>query len=76
MNGLKTKRTEKTEGRVAPLAIVENFNVLKDSQPRFGAGEETAVNARGLEGGEEAFHHGIVKRVACARELGGRDRQA
>lgn len=55
---------------MATLAIVENFNVLKDSQPCFGASLETAVNALGLEGGEEAFHHGIIKHVACATHAG------
>jgi hypothetical protein len=43
-----------------PLAIVPDFDELKDSRARLSAGSELVSDTFGLEGGKEALDHRII----------------
>jgi hypothetical protein len=53
------------QGRVAPGAIVEAFDELKDGYPRLAVrSEATPIDEFAFEGGEETLAHRIVVGVA------------
>src|SRR5213593_518518 len=61
---LEGQRTEEPAGRVSPLLIVEDFDVVEERRARGGPrGPERIVHELDLERGEEALRHRIVPAV-------------
>src|SRR5690348_13635479 len=64
---LKGERCLIAEGRMEALAIIEDFEVLKDATLGLVWGCQGApVEPLRLEGAEEALHHGVVVAIATA----------
>ena len=60
-------RTQITESRVPPLAIVKALDVFEDFAAGLSSGVPlTLVNQFELEGGEEALRHRVVPAVSLA----------
>src|SRR3954452_19768507 len=64
---LELGRAEIAQGRVPPLAIVENLNVLENVSPGFVAGQVVAmIDQLGFQCVEEAFHRRVIPAVSLA----------
>ena len=64
---LEFSRTQVTEGRVQPLAIVKALDVFEDFTPGLSSGVPLSlVDQFELEGREEALRDCVVPAVACA----------
>src|SRR6266404_3664349 len=59
------------QGRVKPLPIIPDLQIVKDGEARGSTGGEWRRRALGLERTPQALHHSIVEAVAAAAHADG-----